>query len=144
MPLVTITVCVLMVDNVDVVSLVETSVVVTVTGRRVVSVSVFVTVAVTVPAVLVTRVVTTVVSMVVALFSAVWVSTVIEVTGVIVVTGIVTTLVSTVVSVSVVVAVVIVWALPNWISVLNAMKQTITNSRPKSILDRLNNRDSLL
>jgi hypothetical protein len=46
---------VLVVDNVAVVSLVETSVVVNATGTIVVSVSVFVNVAVTVPAVLVTR-----------------------------------------------------------------------------------------
>jgi len=61
----------------------------------------------------------------------------------IVVTGIVMVLVTTLVSVSVVV-VVIAWAEPNWNSVLNATKHTVTNSRPKSILGRLFNRDSLL
>ena len=62
MPSVTITVCVLVVDNVDVASLVETSVVVNVTGTMAVSVSVFVTVAVTVPAVLVTRFISVIVA----------------------------------------------------------------------------------
>lgn len=60
---------------------------------------------------------------------------VVEVTGTIVV------LVTTVVSVSVVV---IAWALPNWTSVLNATKHTVTNSRPRSILVRFSNSHSLL
>jgi hypothetical protein len=61
----------------------------------------------------------------------------------VVVIGIIIVFVTTLVSVSVVV-VVIAWAEPTWNSVLNATKHTVTNSRPKSILGRLFNRDSLL